>query len=82
LCVCRWPEGTSHFGYPGRVCYYWYNNAVPQYFRIWPANPVKLAGGTWETYEGGVDVAFRLKPELEAAFMKIVEEDLKTMLLD
>ena len=51
-------KGLTTLDTPVAHATYWYNNAFPQYFCIWPANPVKLADGTWETYKGGVDVAF------------------------
>jgi len=46
-----------------------------RFLRIHPANPERLPDGSWKTYDGGVDVFFRVKHSLKAGVMKIVEED-------
>ena len=63
------------FGYPGKERYYLFGN-WERYLRIFPANPKKLADGTWRSYEGGVDVVFRLRKEIRVPFLKAAEEDL------
>jgi len=71
-----WPIGTNHFGYEGKTRFYWYNVISERYFRIWKANPVKRADGTWDSYDGGIDVAFTLQPELKRKFLALVAQDM------
>jgi len=54
-------------------------DAWERYFRVWPANPVKLPDGTWKTYEGGADINFRVKHARRDAVMKTIREDLVRM---
>ena len=67
------------FGYPGKERYYLFGN-WERYLRIFPANPGKLAEGTWRSYEGGIDVVFRLRKEIRVPFLKAVEEDLSRVM--
>lgn len=48
-----------------------------QYFRVWPANPIKLPDGTWKTYEGGLDICFRVKHAKRDLVVRTVEDDLR-----
>jgi hypothetical protein len=74
----RWPVGTNHFGYEGKTRVYWYNSIAERYFRIWKANPVKRADGTWDSYSGGADVIFTLKHDLKAKFLALVVQDMQS----
>jgi hypothetical protein len=76
VCI-RWPVGTNHFGYEGKTRIYWPNAAFERYFRIWRANPVKLADGTWDGYEGGADVVFTLAHDLKPQFLSLVAQDMQ-----
>lgn len=79
----RWPIGTNHFGYEGKTRVYWYNSTGERYFRIWKANPVKLADGTWDSYDGGADVVFTLTHDQKPKFLALVAQDmLKPSLVD
>lgn len=78
---CLWirlPYLNCHFGFRGRMRYYFYDS-FEYGFDIRPPNPVKLGENKWKTYEGGVDVAFRVKHELKSKFLSILEGDLKEM---
>jgi len=72
------PIRSIHFGYPESMRFYTYDS-WEQYFRIWPANPVKLPDGTWQTYEGGADICFRIKNAQWADVMRTLKEDLTKM---
>jgi hypothetical protein len=54
--------------------YFWY--CQEHFIEIYPANPVKLPNGEWETYEGGVDIWFGLKRSLISDFFKFVQADM------
>ena len=71
-----WPIGTNHFGYEGKTRFYWYKTVAQRYLRIWKANPVKRADGTWDSYDGGIDVAFTLQPEVKRKFLALVAQDM------
>jgi len=48
--LTKLPFLACHFGFPGRARYYfWY--CQEHFLEIYPANPVKLPSGEWETYE-------------------------------
>jgi hypothetical protein len=67
----------NHFGYEGKTRVYWYNAASERHFRIWKANPVKRADGTWDSYDGGADVVFTLKHDLKPKFLSLVLQDMQ-----
>jgi len=76
--LTKLPFLACHFGFPGRMRYYfWY--CREHFLEIYPANPVKLPSGEWETYEGGVDIWFGLKHALKPDFFRVVEEDMEWM---
>lgn len=75
----RWPVGTNHFGYEGKTRIYWYGSVSERYFRLWRANPVKRADGTWDSYNGGADVMFALKNDLKPKFLEIVAQDMQAL---
>jgi hypothetical protein len=67
---------SHHFGYQGQMRFYFYGS-FERYLRIYPANPERLPDGSWKTYDGGVDVCFRVKHSLKAGVIEILEEDFR-----
>ncbi|KIM92455.1 hypothetical protein PILCRDRAFT_810513 [Piloderma croceum F 1598] len=76
--MLRWPIGTNHFGYEGKTRIYWYNGDAERLFRIWKANPVKRADGTWDNSEGGADVTLTLPHDFKPKFLALIAQDMLT----
>ncbi|CAL1696488.1 unnamed protein product [Somion occarium] len=72
---------TAHFGFPGKSQYYT-DVSWERMFRIFPANPVKKDDGRWESNEGSVVVAFRVKTELKDKMTAMYEDDMRSLAHD
>ncbi|KAJ7121825.1 transferase family-domain-containing protein [Mycena crocata] len=69
---------VAHFGFPGRTQFY---NEVSweRMFRIFPANPVRAADGTWTSNEGNVVVSLRVPGEIKGKMVAMMEKDMRKL---
>ncbi|KAF8961556.1 hypothetical protein BDZ97DRAFT_2076907 [Flammula alnicola] len=79
--VSKLPVLEAHFGYPGRVrMYSW--DSYENFIELLPANPVQLPQGKWLSFDGGVDVHFRVRRGVKLPLLKLFKEDMRRMCLE
>ncbi|KAK7694476.1 hypothetical protein QCA50_001662 [Cerrena zonata] len=70
--------GAVNFGFHGKSQYYT-EVSWERMLRVFPANPVKHHDGSWESNEGSVVVAFRVKNELRDKMTSLFQEDMRRL---